>query len=179
MACSVYMNDFITIKLNWVSCLRGKTKLRNLQKDHDEMEQRLKALREGSSLLTNLQKLNTTYLKHRTAHPNEVETVRKSAVSWFGVELAFLLSSVHKITVQANHFVIFVGFIVLWSINHFASVFCLTVWPILYACYVDGSQVHHGNRVPAKDCQWPSTAGLRWKRKWITNTLYSSTNKQF
>lgn len=66
------------------------------------MEQRLKALREGSSLLKNLQELNRNYLKHRMAHPDEVETVRKSEISWFSVGL-----SVHKHTIQANHLVIF------------------------------------------------------------------------
>lgn len=89
-----------------VSGLRGKTKLRNLQKDHDEMELRLKALREGSSLIANLQELNRKYLKHRTAHPEEVETVRKSADVWFGVDPSFLLNSIHELTVQANHLAI-------------------------------------------------------------------------
>lgn len=90
----------------WVSGFRGKTKLKNLQKDHDEMELRLKALREGSSLITSLQELNRKYLKHRTAHPEEVETVRKSPDARFGVDPSFLLNSVHELTIQANNLAI-------------------------------------------------------------------------
>lgn len=60
--------------------IKGKMKLTALQKDHDELLQRCKALKEGTSLLTNLQELNKKYLDHRTTHPDEVETYGPSCM---------------------------------------------------------------------------------------------------
>lgn len=60
--------------------IKEKMKLTALQKDHDELQQRCKALKEGTSLLTNLQELNKRYLDHRTAHPDEVETYGPSCM---------------------------------------------------------------------------------------------------
>ncbi len=105
------------------------------------------------------------------------QLIRMRWKRWGSLQLVDLVLSLHSywaLYIQLLYKLIillyFMGFSVLWSITHFVSAFCLTVWPILYACYVDGSQVHHGNRTPAKDCQWPATAGLGWNRKWITNT---------
>nr|XP_055034658.1 centromere protein U isoform X2 [Misgurnus anguillicaudatus] len=60
--------------------IKEKMKLTALQKDHDELQQRCKALKEGTSLLTNLQELNKRYLDHRNAHPDEVETYGPSCM---------------------------------------------------------------------------------------------------
>lgn len=68
------------------------------------------------------------------------------------------------------------GFVVLLSFSHLIFLFCLTVWPVLYARHVDGSQGHHGSRTSAKDCQWLSTAGFRWNRKCIIRT-YSTAQQ--
>uniref|UniRef100_A0A8C1V7X1 Centromere protein U n=1 Tax=Cyprinus carpio TaxID=7962 RepID=A0A8C1V7X1_CYPCA len=83
--------------------IKGKTKLRNLQKDHDEIEQRLKALREGSSLLTNLQELNTKYLKHRTAHPDEVETYGPSCMPAMLMEARCIMGTEHQLKTVSDH----------------------------------------------------------------------------
>ncbi|KTF92034.1 hypothetical protein cypCar_00033570 [Cyprinus carpio] len=83
--------------------IKGKTKLRNLQKDHDEIEQRLKALREGSSLLTNLQELNTKYLKHRTAHPDEVETYGPSCMPAMLMEARCIMGTEHQLKTVNDH----------------------------------------------------------------------------
>lgn len=77
------LSDVVIVEC--VCSYRGKAKLTSLQKEHDELEQKLKALREGTSFLSNLQELNTRYLKHRTAHLDEVETVRTSVSVQFGV----------------------------------------------------------------------------------------------
>ncbi|XP_056625350.1 centromere protein U isoform X3 [Triplophysa dalaica] len=60
--------------------IKERAKLTSLQKECDELEQRLKALREGTSLLNKLQELNRRYLNHRTAHPDEVETFGASCL---------------------------------------------------------------------------------------------------
>ncbi|KAA0709802.1 Centromere protein U [Triplophysa tibetana] len=60
--------------------IKERAKLTSLQKECDELEQKLKALREGSSLLNNLKELNRRYLNHRTAHPDEVETFGASCL---------------------------------------------------------------------------------------------------
>ncbi|KAL1261646.1 hypothetical protein QQF64_006911 [Cirrhinus molitorella] len=83
--------------------IKGKTKLRNLQKDHDVMEQRLKALREGSSLLTSLQDLNRNYLKHRTAHPDEVETYGPSCMPAMLMEARCIMGTEHQLKTVNDH----------------------------------------------------------------------------
>uniref|UniRef100_A0A8C1J9P9 Centromere protein U n=1 Tax=Cyprinus carpio TaxID=7962 RepID=A0A8C1J9P9_CYPCA len=83
--------------------IKGKTKLRNLQKDHDEMEQRLKALREGSSLLTNLQELNRKYLKHHKAHPDEVETYGPSCMPAMLMEARCIMGTEHQLKTVSDH----------------------------------------------------------------------------
>ncbi|XP_042625829.1 LOW QUALITY PROTEIN: centromere protein U-like [Cyprinus carpio] len=83
--------------------IKGKTKLRNLQKDHDEMEQRLKALREGSSLLTNLQELNRKYLKHHKAHPDEVETYGPSCMPAMLMEARCIMGTEHQLKTVNDH----------------------------------------------------------------------------
>ncbi|XP_043113896.1 centromere protein U isoform X2 [Puntigrus tetrazona] len=83
--------------------IKGKAKLRKLQKDHDEMEQRLKALKEGSSLLTNLQELNTKYLKHRTAHPDEVETYGPSCMPAMLMEARCIMGTEHQLKTVNDH----------------------------------------------------------------------------
>ncbi|XP_059372218.1 centromere protein U-like isoform X1 [Carassius carassius] len=83
--------------------IKGKTKLRNLQKDHDEMEQRLKALRDGSSLLTNLQELNTKYMKHRTAHPDEVETYGPTCMLAMLMEARCIMGTEHQLKTVNDH----------------------------------------------------------------------------
>ncbi|KAI7801470.1 putative centromere protein U [Triplophysa rosa] len=76
-------NDFI----------KGKAKLTSLQKECDELEQRLEALREGTSFLNNLQELNRRYLKHRTAHPDEVETFGPSCLPAMLLEARSILGT--------------------------------------------------------------------------------------
>ncbi|XP_050983341.1 centromere protein U [Labeo rohita] len=83
--------------------IKGKTNLRNLQKDHDEMEQRLKALREGSSLLKNLQELNRNYLKHRMAHPDEVETYGPSCMPAMLMEARCIMGTEHQLKTINDH----------------------------------------------------------------------------
>ncbi|XP_016341052.1 centromere protein U [Sinocyclocheilus anshuiensis] len=83
--------------------IKGKTKLRILQKDHDEMEQRLKALREGSSLLTNLQELNRKYLKHHKAHPDEVETYGPSCMPAMLMEARCIMGTEHQLKTVNDH----------------------------------------------------------------------------
>ncbi|KAK9963773.1 hypothetical protein ABG768_006937 [Culter alburnus] len=83
--------------------IKGKTKLRNLQKDHDEMELRLKALREGSSLIANLQELNRKYLKHRTAHPEEVETYGPSCMPAMLMEARGIMGTEHQLKTVNDH----------------------------------------------------------------------------
>ncbi|XP_026103449.1 centromere protein U [Carassius auratus] len=83
--------------------IKGKTKLRKLQKDHDEIEQRLKALREGSSLLTNLQELNRKYLKHRKAHPDEVETYGPSCMPAMLMEARCIMGTEHQLKTVNDH----------------------------------------------------------------------------
>lgn len=83
--------------------IKGKTKLRDLQKDHDEMELRLKSLTEGCSLLTSLQELNRKYLKHRTAHPAEVETYGPSCMPAMLMEARGIMGTEHQLkTVNDN-----------------------------------------------------------------------------
>ncbi|XP_077079791.1 uncharacterized protein cenpu isoform X2 [Siphateles boraxobius] len=83
--------------------IKGKTKLSELQKDHDEMELRLRSLREGSSLLTSLQELNMKYLKHRTDHPNEVETYGPSCMPAMLMEARGIMGTEHQLkTVNDN-----------------------------------------------------------------------------
>ncbi|XP_072519355.1 uncharacterized protein cenpu [Salminus brasiliensis] len=53
--------------------IRSEDEVRRLQKEHDDLEQRLKALRQGTTFLTNLKELNQRYLDYRTAHPDEPE----------------------------------------------------------------------------------------------------------
>ncbi|XP_016370705.1 centromere protein U [Sinocyclocheilus rhinocerous] len=83
--------------------IKGKTKLRILQKEHDEMEQRLKALREGSSLLTNLQELNRKYLKHHKAHPDEVETYGPSCMPAMLMEARCIMGTEHQLKTVNDH----------------------------------------------------------------------------
>ncbi|XP_052430129.1 centromere protein U [Carassius gibelio] len=83
--------------------IKGKTKLRNLQKDHDEMEQRLKALREGSSLLTHLQELNRKYMKHSTAHPDEVEMYGPSCMPAMLMEARCIMGTEHQLKTVNDH----------------------------------------------------------------------------
>ncbi|XP_073676598.1 uncharacterized protein cenpu isoform X2 [Garra rufa] len=83
--------------------IKGKTKLRNLQKDHDEMEKRLKALREGSSLLTNLREINRKYLKHRMAHKDEVETYGPSCMPAMLMEARCIMGTEHQLKTVNDH----------------------------------------------------------------------------
>ncbi len=153
---------------------QGKDKLRKPSgKIMMRWNRGLKSLRGRFLLLTTCR--SSTQSTWSTA-----QLIRMKWKRWGSLQLVDLVLSFHSYwalyikllykQILLSYFMGFVGFIVLWSITHFVFVFCLTVWPILYACHVDGSQVHHGNRAPAEDCQWPSTAGLRWNRKWITNT---------
>ncbi|XP_067312803.1 centromere protein U [Pseudorasbora parva] len=83
--------------------IKGKAKLRELQKAHDEMELRLKALREGSTLLTGLQELNGKYLKHRKAHPVEVETYGPSCMPAMLMEARGIMGTEHQLkTINDN-----------------------------------------------------------------------------
>ncbi|XP_056100211.1 centromere protein U [Rhinichthys klamathensis goyatoka] len=83
--------------------IKGKTKLRELQKDHDEMQLRLRSLREGSALLSSLQELNMKYLTHRTAHPNEVETYGPSCMPAMLMEARGIMGTEHQLkTVNDN-----------------------------------------------------------------------------
>ncbi|XP_051945154.1 centromere protein U [Xyrauchen texanus] len=77
--------------------IKGKMQLRTLQKDHDELEQRLKAFREGTSFLTNLQELNRKYLKHRTAYPDEVETYGPSCMAAMLLESRCIMGTEHQL----------------------------------------------------------------------------------
>ncbi|KAI4904909.1 hypothetical protein NFI96_033155 [Prochilodus magdalenae] len=54
--------------------------VRKLQKEHDELEQRLKALRQGTTFLTNLKELKQRYLEYRIACPDEPETYGPSCM---------------------------------------------------------------------------------------------------
>ncbi|XP_062855838.1 centromere protein U [Trichomycterus rosablanca] len=60
--------------------IRSEAEMRKLEKDHNELEQRLKALKQGTTFLTNLKQLNKKYLQHRTAHPHEQETYGPSCL---------------------------------------------------------------------------------------------------
>ncbi|XP_037396332.1 centromere protein U isoform X1 [Pygocentrus nattereri] len=60
--------------------IKSEADVRKLQKEHDELEQRLKALIQGTTFLTNLKELNQRYLKYRVAHPDEPETYDPSCM---------------------------------------------------------------------------------------------------
>ncbi|KAK7140873.1 hypothetical protein R3I93_015116 [Phoxinus phoxinus] len=83
--------------------IKAKTALRDLQKDHDGMELRLRSLREGSSLLSSLRELNRKYLKHRTDHPTEVETYGPSCMPAMLMEARCIMGTEHQLkTVNDN-----------------------------------------------------------------------------
>ncbi|KAL6480329.1 hypothetical protein MHYP_G00113620 [Metynnis hypsauchen] len=60
--------------------IKSEADVRKLQKEHDELEQRLKALRQGTTFITNLKELNQRYLKYCIAHPDEPETYGTSCM---------------------------------------------------------------------------------------------------
>uniref|UniRef100_A0A3B1JAA1 Centromere protein U n=2 Tax=Astyanax mexicanus TaxID=7994 RepID=A0A3B1JAA1_ASTMX len=60
--------------------IKSEDDVRKLQKEHDELQQRLQALRQGTSFLTNLKALNQRYLDYRIAHPDEPETYGPSCM---------------------------------------------------------------------------------------------------
>ncbi|TRY89817.1 hypothetical protein DNTS_018565 [Danionella cerebrum] len=75
----------------------GKVKLQSLQKDLDEMEQRFKALTEGSSLLHNLKELNTTYMAHRLTNPDQLETYGLSCMPAMLMEARCIMGTEHQL----------------------------------------------------------------------------------
>ncbi|CAM4618375.1 unnamed protein product [Leuciscus chuanchicus] len=77
--------------------IKAKTNLSDLQKAHDEMELRLRSLREGSSLLSSLRELNMKYLKHRTDHPDEVETYGPSCMPAMLMEARCIMGTEHQL----------------------------------------------------------------------------------
>lgn len=60
--------------------IKSEDDVRKLQKEHDELQQRLRALRQGTTFLTNLKELNQRYLDYRIAHPDEPETYGPSCI---------------------------------------------------------------------------------------------------
>ncbi|XP_066505812.1 centromere protein U [Hoplias malabaricus] len=58
----------------------SEAKVRKLEKEHDQLEQRLNALRTSNTFLTNLKDLNQRYLEYRIAHPDEPETFGPSCM---------------------------------------------------------------------------------------------------
>lgn len=83
--------------------IKGKTQLQKLQKDLDEMEQRFKALTEGSSLLSNLKELNRKYLKHRSTHPDELETFGPSCMPAMLMEARCIMGAEHQLKTVNDH----------------------------------------------------------------------------
>lgn len=83
--------------------IKGKTQLQKVQKDLDEMEQRLKALTEGSSLLSNLKELNRKYLKHRFTHPDELETFGPSCMPAMLMEARCIMGAEHQLKTVNDH----------------------------------------------------------------------------
>ncbi|KAG1934600.1 centromere protein U [Pimephales promelas] len=83
--------------------IKEKTKLSELQKDHDEMQLRLRSLREGAALLSSLQELNRKYRTHRTHHPNEVETYGPSCMPAMLMEARGIMGTEHQLkTINDN-----------------------------------------------------------------------------
>ncbi|XP_056328965.1 centromere protein U isoform X2 [Danio aesculapii] len=83
--------------------IKGKTQLQKLQKDVDEMEQRFKALTEGSSLLSNLKELNRKYLKHRSTHPDELEMFGTSCMPAMLMEARCIMGAEHQLKTVNDH----------------------------------------------------------------------------
>lgn len=60
--------------------IKSTAEARKLEKEHNDLEQRLTALKQGTAFLNNLYELNTRYLQHRSTHTDEPETYGPSCM---------------------------------------------------------------------------------------------------
>ncbi|XP_060783882.1 centromere protein U [Neoarius graeffei] len=60
--------------------IKSKAALRKLEKEHNELQQRLTALKQGTAFLNNLKALNRRYLQYRRTHTDEPETYGPSCM---------------------------------------------------------------------------------------------------
>ncbi|XP_036406658.1 centromere protein U [Megalops cyprinoides] len=77
--------------------IQKETQLRKLQREHDQLEERLSDLRRGTAFLSDLRDLHKNYLTHRERHPNEVEVYGPSSLPALLLEARSVLGAEHQL----------------------------------------------------------------------------------
>ncbi|KAJ8383100.1 hypothetical protein SKAU_G00038780 [Synaphobranchus kaupii] len=74
-----------------------ETQLRNMQKEHGELQERLTDLRKGTAFLSALRDLHKSYRAHRQTHSSQVEVYGPSSVPALLLEARGVLGAEHQL----------------------------------------------------------------------------------